>query len=283
MKLAVFADIHGSLPALEAALAETEREGVDGYIVAGDMLAGPNPAEVMDRLLTLKCWMIRGNQEDYILRYYNGSAPAYWYHSKQWAWMHWNYQRLNHETLAFISTLPDQRSLHFPGTGPIKVVHGSPRNISELVFPDRDSSLLDIALSQVSEPVLILGHTHLQWALNRHGKLALNPGGLSGIFSGKPCGGYAILNWEADQWQVELRELHYDIELIRRSFAETGVLKDVGAIARCWLHDVETGINTLPRFVHFAFEMAENAGYKGTEYVPDHIWDQAAVQFGLGQ
>ena len=121
MKLAVFADIHGSLPALEAALAETEREGVDGYIVAGDMLAGPNPAEVMDRLRTLKCWMIRGNQEDYILRYYNGSAPAYWYHSKQWAWMHWNYQRLDQETLAFISTLPDQRSLQFPGTDTIKV------------------------------------------------------------------------------------------------------------------------------------------------------------------
>ena len=282
MKLAVFADIHGSLPALEAALKETEREGVDGYIVAGDMLAGPNPAEVMDRLRALKCWMIRGNQENYILRYFTGNAPAYWYNSKQWAWMHWNYQRLDRNTLEFIAALPEQRQLQIPGTDPIRIAHGSPRNISELVYPDRDISLLDIALSQVTEPVLIFGHTHLQWKLNRHGKLAFNPGGLSGIFSGKPCGGYAMLTWETDHWQVEIRELHYDVALIRKSFVKTGVLEDVGAIARCWLHDVETGINTLPQFVRFAFEMAEKAGYTEAEFVPDHIWDQAAAQFGVG-
>jgi putative phosphoesterase len=189
MRIAVFADIHGSLPALEAALAETEREGVDRYIVAGDMLAGPNPAEVMQRLRLLKCWMIRGNHENYLLRYFNGSAPGYWYSSKQWAWMHWNYQRLDKDTLDFISRLPEQRSLHFPGTEPIRVVHGSPRNNSELVFPDEDISLLDCALSQVTEPVLIFGHTHRQWKLNRRGKLAFNPGGLSGIFSGSPAAG----------------------------------------------------------------------------------------------
>jgi hypothetical protein len=89
------------------------------------------------------------------------------------------------------------------------------------------------------------------------------------------------LRWDGTRWQVELRELKYNIELIRKSFTETGVIDDVGALARCWLRDTETGTNTLPKFVGFAFEMAEKAGYAETEFVPDHIWDQAAARFGI--
>ena len=53
MRLAILADIHGNIPALEAALKEIENDAVDGIIVAGDMVAGPNPVEVINRLREL--------------------------------------------------------------------------------------------------------------------------------------------------------------------------------------------------------------------------------------
>lgn len=42
MQLAVLADIHGNLPALEAILHKLRSETIDGWIVAGDMVNGPD-------------------------------------------------------------------------------------------------------------------------------------------------------------------------------------------------------------------------------------------------
>jgi len=47
MKIAVLADIHGNLSALNAVLTEIEEEGVDQILVAGDLLGGPYPVEVI--------------------------------------------------------------------------------------------------------------------------------------------------------------------------------------------------------------------------------------------
>jgi len=279
MRLAILADVHALLPALEAALAEIETLQVDGIIVAGDMLTGPSPVETLKRLQELGCWMIRGNNENYILRFQSAEAPDWWYTSQQWAFTRWNFQQLDRQSLELIAGLPEQRSIHLPGTDPIRVVHGSPRNISELIYPDRDPALLDLALSQVSEPVVIFGHTHRSWQMRRHGRLALNPGASSGNFTGKVCGGYAILDWENDHWQAELREVDLDIDLIRKSFQDSGLLEAAGAIATYWLRSIETGVDLLPHFIDFAFEMATRAGYTDTPCVPDHILEQADSLF----
>lgn len=42
MRLAILADVHGNLPALEAVLADLQQHDVDGIVVAGISLAGHN-------------------------------------------------------------------------------------------------------------------------------------------------------------------------------------------------------------------------------------------------
>ena len=46
VRVAAISDIHGNLPALEAVVAEIEREKVDAIVVAGDTVSGPWAAEV---------------------------------------------------------------------------------------------------------------------------------------------------------------------------------------------------------------------------------------------
>jgi hypothetical protein len=46
-------DVHGNLPALEAVLADLESINPDLIVVGGDVVAGPMPAEVLDRLAAL--------------------------------------------------------------------------------------------------------------------------------------------------------------------------------------------------------------------------------------
>jgi predicted phosphodiesterase len=41
MRIAVIADIHGNMPALEAVLADIQRRGVDRTINLGDCVSGP--------------------------------------------------------------------------------------------------------------------------------------------------------------------------------------------------------------------------------------------------
>ena len=49
MRVAALYDIHGNLPALEAVLAEVEREEFSHVVVGGDVFWGPWPAESLAR------------------------------------------------------------------------------------------------------------------------------------------------------------------------------------------------------------------------------------------
>ncbi len=52
-RVAVLSDIHGVLPALEAVLAEPEVSAADRIVLTGDITAGPQPTQVLDRLTSL--------------------------------------------------------------------------------------------------------------------------------------------------------------------------------------------------------------------------------------
>lgn len=281
MRLAVLSDIHGNVPALEAALEEIDQIGVEGIIVGGDMVGGPQPAEMIRRLRDLNCRMIRGNNENYILQIASEDAPDWWQNARQFAFIRWNYRQLDSETLSFLRLLPEQTIVTTPGAEAIRVVHGSPRNISELIYPEKDISQLDNALDIVPENVVIFGHTHEPWQMRRNGKLAFNPGAVCGTFNGKLGGSYAILASEDCHWNVELHELHYDISLVRKTFEKTGLLQEGGAISEHWLYDIENGINTLPRFVEYAYQLSIEAGNADLPYVPDDIWETASKTFSF--
>ncbi len=281
MRLAILADIHGNIPALEAALQEIEKDAVDGFIVAGDMVVGPDSVEVVNRLRELDAWMIRGNNENYLLRFATGEVPDWWHTAHQWSFIRWNYRRMNEETLDFLRNLPEQLTINFEGLDAIRVVHGSPRNSSESIYPEKDKAALNVVLAMVPEPVLILAHTHERWQMRLAGRLALNPGSVCSTFAGKTGGSYALLSWEHGRWEAELRDSRYDTALIRKAFRDTGLLKEVGTFAERWLHDIENGTNHIQAFVDYAYRKTAEAGYPDSPFVPDDIWDEANELFEI--
>ncbi len=95
MKLALLADIHGNLPALEAVLAETTTLGVDGYISAGDMVTGPLGNEVLARLEGLGADMVLGNNEAYMLDYANNTVADEWWTTRQCGFVRHSYRLLS--------------------------------------------------------------------------------------------------------------------------------------------------------------------------------------------
>ncbi|HEX8217763.1 MAG TPA: metallophosphoesterase family protein [Chloroflexia bacterium] len=89
-RVAVLADIHGNLPALEAVSRDLEQFGVDLVVVAGDLINwGPCSEQVLEFVAERRWPVIRGNHEFYLLDYGTDRAPVAWQDSSQFATLPW--------------------------------------------------------------------------------------------------------------------------------------------------------------------------------------------------
>jgi predicted phosphodiesterase len=301
-RLAVLADVHGNLPALEAVVADIRQQDAAGppcrIIAAGDYLtSGPYPAEVVRLLHELDACMIRGNAEGYFLDYRAGDAPDAWYTSYQWAAMRWSYRQLEDETLDFIAGLPEQRVVALDGAAPIRVVHGSPSSPSERLFPegdpmalewfreadllppDRDPRRLKRVLEGIDEPLMVCAHTHIPWVQSHDHQVALNPGAVSLSFVGDARAHYALLTWEDGRWRVEHRAVPYDLDRLRSAFRSRGFLAAGGEFARAMLLTIESGQNVIGHLFSHIDRLAVEAGLAGWVIVPDALWEHALATF----
>lgn len=78
-RIAIIADIHANVPALEAVLADIETVGVDEVLVNGDLVGrGPSGSAVVDRIRELGWRSTRGNHEDYHLQFRREEVPEEW-------------------------------------------------------------------------------------------------------------------------------------------------------------------------------------------------------------
>ncbi len=298
MRLAVLADIHGNLAALEAVLSDIQGRGVDGYIIAGDHVnGGPRPVEVMRRLRALNAWMILGNTDNYLLDLHTGIAPDAWQTSKQWAVTRWSFHHIDKETLDFIASLPEQCTVDLADVAPIRVVHGSMNSTSEHLIPDDDMATMQVfqragvstrshamislsrAIVDVAEPVLVCGHSHIPWVHDANGRLALNPGSVGFSLNGDPRAQYALLTWRQDRWRAEFCAVNYDIARHHQDFVDSGLLEEGGGMARCFLINAETGRNVARAFLTHAHSLVVRAGYSDRKTVPNDIWDRAVATF----
>ena len=68
MRVAIFSDIHGNCFALDAMLADAERQQMDHFLCLGDAVqGGAQPAETVARLRELGCPIVMGNADAWLL------------------------------------------------------------------------------------------------------------------------------------------------------------------------------------------------------------------------
>jgi putative phosphoesterase len=290
VRLALLADIHGNLPALEAVLDDAEQHRVDSIIVAGDLTGGAQDVGVIQQLRSLDSWMIRGNREEYLL--------DFGHTGKHWAFLRCLYHRLDSDTLDFIATLPDQRVVAPDGAEQIRIVHGSPQNSRDMLLPEHDSHALQLfeqagllspsynpprqvipTLDEIDENVLVCGHTHIPWVQKHERRLAINPGSVGLPINGDPRAQYALLSWQSGQWQTEHRAIPYDVSKARVAFQENGLLENGGGFARACFLTIGTGQNIAGRLIEHAHQVAAQAGLEKDAALPDSMWEHIERTF----
>lgn len=240
-RLAVLADIHGNLPALEAVLQDLAQFHVDHVIAAGDVISfGPFPAQVLEHI-TQRGWaVIRGNAEFYLLDYGTPRAPAEWSDQARFPLPGWLHRQLNGRWHNAIAAWPDALSLRFPDAPPVRVVHGSPRSATELMYPTSSDEELEAMLAEVQETTLIAGHTHLPMERQVGRWHVLNPGSVGGPLDGEISASYMLLEGSSADWQATFRRVPFDLDPILREFERQEFVERCGVIGRLAVEDFKT-------------------------------------------
>jgi len=101
MRIAILADIHGNLLALEAVLADLKHRKVDQFVDLGDCVSGPLwPRETAELLRQLNWPTVRGNHDRWVTDW----PPEKQYPSDAIA-----FQALDPSQLAWLRALPPTR------------------------------------------------------------------------------------------------------------------------------------------------------------------------------
>ena len=131
--VAVLSDVHGVLPALDAVLAEPEVRAADLIVLTGDHAAGPQPRQVLDRMLGLgeRAVMVRGNADRELAALARGGALDLDDPVSTWA-----AAQLGPGHVELLEGLPHPVTLPVRGFGRVLFCHGSPRDDEEVLLVD---------------------------------------------------------------------------------------------------------------------------------------------------
>ena len=227
---AVFSDVHGNLPGLEAILADIQRRGVARTVSLGDLVGyGPSPNEVALVVRDSGIPSLMGNYDQGI-GFETGDCGCVYKTDGQRAEgavsLEWTRHAVSDEVKAYLRTLEDHFLLKTPA-GEILAVHGSPRRINEYLFEDRPSAAMERMAREYPYAAILFGHTHIPYVRKVGDTTFVNVGS-----GGRPKDGdwrvcYAIVDpagLRSGEGFVEFVRVPYDFERLLADLADTRLI-----------------------------------------------------------
>ncbi|MCY3834378.1 MAG: metallophosphoesterase family protein [Chloroflexi bacterium] len=199
-RLAIMADIHGNLPALEAVIDDMAQYAVDHVVVAGDSVnCGPFSREVLEVIHERNWALIRGNNEYYATEYKTPRMPAHW---SRFTLPPLLLEQLGADWLRRIACLPDALSLRFPDAQPLAVFHGLPGNPWRSITPLSTVEEVKQFLDDLSENTIICAHSHIPMERHIERWHILNPGSVGIPLDGERSASYMIIDGDHAGWRL---------------------------------------------------------------------------------
>jgi putative phosphoesterase len=208
MRVAAIYDIHANLPALEAVLQDIRQAEADHLVVGGDVLPGPMPRETIACLLDLDIpvQFVQGNGDREVLARMEGTETD-WYRTASEQWrepVRWTAQQLNPEHKRLLAAWNKTLAVEIGGLGEVLFCHATPRNDSEIFTRLTSEDRLVPVFEGLNVPVVVCGHTHMQFD-RTVGMIRVVNAGSVGMPFGKPGADWLLLGPN-----VQLRHMAYD-------------------------------------------------------------------------
>jgi predicted phosphodiesterase len=228
MRIALLADIHGNLPALDAVLDEVERENVDQILCLGDVAVGPQPTDTLARIRALGCPVLMGNWDAWFLDGFPSLPDDLGRKLVEiGAW--WAGQ-LGPDERSYMRTFQQVLELDLGTATTLAAFHGSPRSFEEGIYATTPDEEVEEMLDGIKAPLLVCGHTHFQLVRRLGESLVVNPGSVGLAFrrDGEimriaPRAEYGLITVDSDQLAVELRRTVFDVDSLAATMLASGM------------------------------------------------------------
>lgn len=220
MQLAVISDIHGNCFALDQVIADMRRLGIEQVVCLGDAIqGGAQPAKTIERLRELRCPIVMGNADDWLLAAPETSSQEQ-VTEQQLAVKAWSLAHLSEDDRTFIRQFQPTIEIRLEAGQKLLCFHGSPHSFDDIILPNTSEDALKRYLGGFDATLLSGGHTHTQ-QLRRFGDACyFNPGSvglayhwqvLGEQFQVAPWAEYAIIASEGESMGITFRHIPLDV------------------------------------------------------------------------
>lgn len=259
MKVAVLADIHANLPALQTVVAHIDQWQPDCVVVAGDIVnRGPSP---------LACWqmvsqrrqesnapwyVLKGNHEEYVISHTRPHPPWNPAQAEIFRGSEWTYEQLGPSIVAELDALPlafeldgqahcldvNAASASALASALARFTHGSMRGTRDGIYTRTTEADLWLQMGANPPSLFCVGHTHQPLVRQLGSHVIVNVGSVGMPFDGDGRAAYAQLIWQQNNWQAEIIRLPYDRAQTERDYLDTGFLANAGALTQLMLREL---------------------------------------------
>jgi len=215
-RIACLGGIYNNYLALEQALRDAHRRGVDAIYCLGDLGAfGPHPDRVFPLLHEHDVLCLQGNYDDSIGHGLGDCQCGYTDpRDNHFAQLSYDYTlaHTSTENRDFLRRLPAQRRLEL---GPLRVLlcHGSPRKVNEFLWESTTSTqFLNALADKFQADVMAATHTGIKWHRELSGSRHFVNVGVLGRpeNDGRTNVWYTLLEYSRSGFRVEFVPIHYD-------------------------------------------------------------------------
>lgn len=227
MRIAIFSDIHGNTIALDALLADIQKQNVDEYWILGDLVAiGHDPIGVVERLSKLpNAHFIRGNTDRYVaseqphiewaeeVKKDISQLPQLITATRSMSWTRGAISIAG--WFDWLTALPLDRRFTLPNGTRTLCVHASVgtdegRGINPWMTDDELWELF----KECEADLVFVGHTHQAQDRIVNGVRLINPSSVSNPVAPDLRAGYVLLVADEKGYRLEQRRVDYDHEAV---------------------------------------------------------------------
>ena len=221
------------MPALEAAVADAKARGVEQFFCAGDIVGyGPFPDDVCEYLQQCNIRAITGNYDRKVLLVLSqGPSAVNPLQKKKQKVLLWTAAHIQEKSQKYLESLPERLELAFPGPNKVLVVHGSPIDNDEDIYPSITDIALKAKMGEARCDTLVCGHTHIPFVKRVGGVLVVNCGSTGQPVDGDTRVSYALIEFgDGNLAHAHIVRVQYEvakvIDALRGTSLPKGLRKD---------------------------------------------------------
>ncbi|HBV16040.1 metallophosphoesterase family protein [Chryseobacterium carnipullorum] len=231
IQIAIFSDVHGNLPALNAVLEDIERRGIRQKFCLGDLVDfAPWGNEVIEKIRDLNIPCLMGNHDERIA--FDIPIVPLSKHSEEetnarFIAIDHSKRNIAEENKRFLSQLPFHLKLNYKigkRYWNIQLVHSSLSSNDTYLYEAEDNEVFVNMLEESQSDIVVMGHTHLSFKKSfENKKWAVNCGSVGRSKEENRLASYLILTMSQEEIIPEIVQIDYPIEQAVRGIEESDI------------------------------------------------------------